>query len=298
MGYKKRSIRYKKMVLEYARLSESVLKSCRYFEVQKSTFYRWKNAFDREGEAGLVRKKPIAGSHPRALRPEAVERVLHLRRTYHLGPQRIAWYLERYHGIKTSCSTVYRTLIRNGMRRLPRNVGRRALHTRRYAKQVPGHHIQMDVKFLSLRAPDGKKVRRYQYTAIDDATRIRALKVYSRHNQKSAMDFADYVIKKFPFRIHTVRTDRGHEFQAQFHWHVEDKGIRHVYIKPRTPQLNGKVERSHRSDKEEFYQLLTYTDDVDLNKKLAEWERFYNFGRPHGAFNGKTPYEALRTMLK
>ena len=73
--------------------------------------------------------------------------------------------------------------------------------------------------------------------------------------------------------------------------------MRHVYNKPRSPQLNGKVERSHRSDKEEFYQLLTYTDDVDLNKKLEEWERFYNFSRPHGAFDGKSPYEALRSML-
>ncbi len=71
----------------------------------------------------------------------------------------------------------------------------------------------------------------------------------------------------------------------------------HVYIKPRSPQLNGKVERSHRTDNEEFYQLLTYTDDVDLNKKLADWERFYNLDRPHGAFKGKTPYEALRNKL-
>jgi transposase InsO family protein len=240
----------------------------------------------------------VAVSHPRQLAPEAVEKVLHLRRTYHLGPQRITWYLERYHGIQTSCSTVYRTLIRNGMRRLPKNVGRRAIHTRRYAKQVPGHHIQLDVKFLSLKTTNDSSVRRFQYTAVDDATRIRALRIYKRHNQNNAIDFIDYVIEKFPFRIHTIRTDRGHEFQAQFHWHVEDKGIRHVYIKPRTPQLNGKVERSHRSDKEEFYQLLTYTDDVDLNEKLAEWERFYNYDRPHGAFNGKTPYEALRSMLK
>lgn len=74
--------------------------------------------------------------------------------------------------------------------------------------------------------------------------------------------------------------------------------MRHVYIKPRTPQLNGKIERFHRSDKEEFYQLLTHTGDVDLNEKLAEWERFYNYDRPHGAFNGETPYEALRSMLK
>ena len=66
-----------------------------------------------------------------------------------------------------------------------------------------------------------------------------------RHTQKNAIDFVDYVIEKFPFRIHTIRTDRSHEFQAQFHWHVEDLGIRHVYIKPRSPHLNGKVERSH-----------------------------------------------------
>ena len=108
----------------------------------------------------------------------------------------------------------------------------------------------------------------------------------------------DYVIEKFPFRIHTIRTDRDHEFQAQFHWHVEDKGIRHVYIKSRSPQLNGKVERSHRTAQEKFYQLLTYTDDVDLNKKLEKWEEFYNFNRPHGAFNGKTPYEQLWCTLK
>ena len=105
------------------------------------------------------------------------------------------------------------------------------------------------------------------------------------------------MLDKLPFRIHTVRTDRGHEFQAKFHWHVEDKGIRHAYIKPRSPQLNGKVERSHRTDQEEFYQLMNYTDDVDLNTKLAKWEEFYNFNRPHGAHDGKTPYEELRYLL-
>ena len=74
--------------------------------------------------------------------------------------------------------------------------------------------------------------------------------------------------------------------------------MRHVYIKPGTPRLNGKVERSHRTDKEEFYQLLTYTGDVDLNEKLNEWETFYNLQRPHGAFKGKTPYEILKEKLQ
>ncbi|MDA9976134.1 integrase core domain-containing protein, partial [Alphaproteobacteria bacterium] len=106
-----------------------------------------------------------------------------------------------------------------------------------------------------------------QYTTIDDATRIRALKVYGRHTQ------------------------------AKFHWHVEDRGIRHACIKPSSPQLNGKVERSHRSDEQEFYQPLSYKGDVDLEAKLAEWERFYNLARPHGAHNGMTPYEALKEKL-
>ena len=292
------AIRRKMVVLEWARELGNVTKACREFEVPRSSFYKWKKAFDAEGRTGLARKKPIAQSHPRQLSADIVEKILQLRKTCHLGPQRITWYLERYHGVTISLSSVYRTLVRNGVSRLPKTVGRRAIHTRRYAKKVPGHHVQIDVKFLSLKTVNGTGVRRYQYTAIDDATRVRALKIYQRHNQKNAINFIDYVIDKFPFRIHTIRTDRGHEFQAQFHWHVEHQGIRHVYIKSRTPQLNGKVERSHRSDKEEFYQLLTYTGDVDLNKKLAEWEQFYNYDRPHGAFNGKTPYEALRSMLK
>jgi len=287
----------KYMILDFALGSGNIAKACREFGVPRSTFYEWKKAYAEGGKEGLLRKKPIARKHPRQIPSEFIEKILHLRTKYHLGPQRIAWYLERYHGFKTSCSSVYRTLKRNGIGPLPRNVGRRAIHTRRYAKQVPGHHIQVDVKFLTLTTEDDRKIRRYQYTAIDDATRVRALKIYHRHNQKSSIDFIDYVVEKFPFRIHTVRTDRGHEWQAQFHWHVEDRGIRHVYIKPRSPQLNGKVERSHRSDQEEFYQLLTYTDDVDLNKKLATWEEFYNFNRPHGAHRGKTPYEALRSML-
>ncbi len=111
------------------------------------------------------------------------------------------------------------------------------------------------------------------------------------------MDFVDHVIETSPFRIRTIRADRGHEFYAEFHWHVEDRGTRHVYIKPRSPQLNGKVKRSRRSDQEEVYQLLAHKDDIALEAKLAERERFYSFARPHGAFNDKTPYSAPRERL-
>lgn len=276
----------------------NVSRACRTFCVSRSGFYRWKELYEEFGEEGLKRRKPIAKDHPRRIPEATVQKVLELRSTYHLGPQRIVWYLERYHDTQISFQSVYRILVRHGVNRLPKRVGRRAVHTRRYAKTVPGHHVQMDVKVLALTTDEGKRTCRYQYTAIDDATRIRALQIYERHTQANAIRFFDYMLEKFPFRIHTVRTDRGHEWQALFHWHVEDNGIRHVYIKPHSPQLNGKVERSHRTDQEEFYQLLTYTGDVDLTKKLAAWEDFYNLHRPHGAHAGQSPYEALKHLLE
>src|SRR5689334_13352321 len=108
-------------------------------------YYVWKRAYEREGEAGLVNRKPVARFHPKTTPAAIVEQILHLRRTYHLGPIRIVWYLERYHGIRVCDATVYRTLRRHGLNRLPNRVGRRAVHTHRYEKQVPGHHVQVDV---------------------------------------------------------------------------------------------------------------------------------------------------------
>jgi transposase InsO family protein len=297
MTDQERDVQRKLKVLRHAEQTGNISKSCRYFGIGRASFYRWKTEYQQRGEAGLVNAKPIPKNPANQTPPEIVEKILYLRAKYHLGPIRIVWYLARYHSIKISEAGVSRILKRNGVNRLPRGTRVRKVHTIRYSKQVPGHHIQMDVKFLTFANKRGEKVRRFQYTAIDDATRVRALKIYDKHTQTNAIDFVDHVIEKFPFRIKEIRTDNGHEFQAKFHWHVEDKGIRHAYIKKGTPQLNGKVERSHRSDQEEFYQLLSYKDDIDLETKLEEWENFYNFNRPHGAFNGKTPYEALREKL-
>jgi|GEM_PF-634328 len=187
-------------VFKYAEAWGNVARACRAFAMSRAFYYKWKKAYDAEGEAGLVRKRPIARKHPRAIAKETMDKVLELRTKFHLGPQRIVWYMERYHGIRVAFSSVYRILVRHGVNRFPNRVGCRALHTRRYAKQFPGHHVQVDVKILSLATPDGKKTRRFQYTAIDDATRIRALRIYQRHNQTNAIRFIDYVLEKFPFR--------------------------------------------------------------------------------------------------
>jgi hypothetical protein len=120
------------------------------------------------------------------------EKIVHLRLTYHFGPTRIAWYLGRYHEFSISTHGVYNVLVRNGTNRLPGGCNKRSMPSViRYEKQVPGHHVQVDVKFLDLVDPAGRKVRRFQYTATDDATRIRALRVYEQHTQAAAVDFVD-----------------------------------------------------------------------------------------------------------
>ena len=207
-------------------------------------------------------------------------------------------YLKRYHDVEVSNSGVWRILKRLDLNRLPasQRYQRHDRRWKRYEKPMPGHCVQVDVKFIAPLA-SGSRKRYYQFTAIDDCTRLRVLRIYDRLNQKTAIQFADFLLDKFPFRVEVIQTDNGSEFQTAFHWHLADRGIRHIYIKPATPRLNGKVERSHRIDGEEFYRQLkgVVIDDTQLfNDKLAEWQDFYNYHRPHGSLGGQTPYERLR----
>src|SRR5205807_8133656 len=86
---------------------------------------------------------------------------------------------------------------------------------KRYEKPQPGHRVQIDVKFIAPLAGSRKK-KYYQYTATDDCTRLRVLRIYDRINQKTAIQFADYVLEKLPFRVDVIQTDNGSEFQSGF----------------------------------------------------------------------------------
>jgi transposase InsO family protein len=282
-------------------VTHNVAKTCRYFGISRTAFYRWYKRYQKYGEEGLKDRSRRPLNSPRATRTEILAKIVYLRQTYHFGPWKIKMYLQRYHDITVSSSGVWRILKRLNINRLPYNQRYKSHQTRwrRYEKPEPGHRLQVDVKFLE-RTPDTRK-RYYQFTAIDDCTRLRVLRIYERNNQKTAIQFIDYVLSRLPFRTEVIQTDNGAEFQAQFHWHVLDKGINHVYIKPRRPRLNGKVERSHRIDEEEFYRMLDgiVIDDTKLfNEKLREWEDFYNYNRPHAALGGQTPYERLREKMK
>ena len=223
-------------------------------------FYRWRDAFQKHGDAGL-KERQVNSQEPG--QPNAARRSSRkcciCGAGIAWGPIRIVWYLARYHDIKISDAGAYRIL----RAQRPQPSAQRHAHAESCTPSAirgrcldPSYSGRRYVPDLH-RKNGGRRVRRLQYTAIDDATRVRALKVYEKHTQANAIRFIDHIIEIFPFRIREVRTDNGHEFQAKFHWHVEDLGIRHAYIKRGTPQLNGKVERSHRSDQQEFYQLLS-----------------------------------------
>ena len=160
-----RTIKRKLRILEHAKHSGNIAKTCRYFGIPRSIFYVWRTAFINGGESALLPKKPIPKHQPNRTPDEVVEKILYLRQKYHLGPHRIMWYMARYHDIKISDATIYRVLKHNGLNCLPRQARKRTVHTKRYNKQVPGHHIQMDVKFLIFKDKNGRKIKRYQYTA-------------------------------------------------------------------------------------------------------------------------------------
>ena len=296
-GEQARLVAWRSKVLQQATNEHNAARVCRRFGISRKSFYKWKRRHAEHGDAGLCDRPRTPRSSPRGTARDVIGKILYLRQHYHFGPGRIADYLKRFHQIAIARSSVHRILVRHGMNRLPANQKYRPHGKRwqRYEKPQPGHRLQLDVKFLE-RIP-GTQRRLYQFTAIDDCTRIRVLKVYAACNQRTAIQFIDEVIRRLPFRVQVVQTDNGAEFQSQFHWHVEGLDIRHVYIRPRTPHLNGKVERSHRVDDQEFYQLLDQdgiSDDIHLfNEKLREWEDYYNYHRPHGALDGQTPYERL-----
>ena len=276
----------------------NVAMTCRYYGINRQTFYTWKRRYEELGEEGLRPRSKRPKVSPNATHVDVVGKIIYLRKNYHFGPAKISMYLRRYHDVTISNSGVWRILKRLDMNRRPTSQRYKRLDKRwqRYEKQLPGHQVQIDVKFIApIKGAPRKKY--YQFTAIDDCTRLRVLRIYPALNQKTAIQFVDYVLERLPFVVQVIQTDNGSEFGSSFHYHVLDKGVGHRYIKPRTPRLNGKVERSHRIDAEEFYRLLdgAVIDDAKVfNNKLQEWEDYYNYHRPHGGLGGQTPYERLK----
>jgi transposase InsO family protein len=134
----------------------------------------------------------------------------------------------------------------------------------------------------------------FQYTALDDCTRQRVLRLYRRQNQVSSLEFFAELPKAFHSQSASSKMTTAPNPPA-FSLSVQEAGIRHRYIRPRRPQPNGKVERSHRIDSEEFWSQREFPTVTDAAAALPEWERVYNFDRFSMALHGLTPAEKLVT---
>ena len=177
----------------------NVAKTCRYYGISRQVFYTWLRRYEAEGIAGLRDRSSGPAQCPHETVSEVVAKIIYLRTNYHFGPAKISIYLKRYHNIEVSNSGVWRILKRLDLSRLPasQRYKRHDRRWKRYEKPRPDHAVQVDVKFIAPLSSASRK-KYYQFTAIDDCTRIQVQRIYDQLNQKTAIQFADYLLDKLP----------------------------------------------------------------------------------------------------
>ena len=168
----------------------------------------------------------------------------------------------------------------------------------------PGQRVQVDVKVVPRRCIADPELRLFQYTAIDEFTRLRFLAAYPEQSTYSSADFLSKLVKWFARRgiqVECVQTDNGFEFTNRFanakrelptlfETAAQQLGIRHKLIRPYTPRYNGKVERSHREDQNRFYSSHSFCSLEDFEKQLAAHNRRSN-NFPMRPLHWLSPYE-------
>ena len=168
----------------------------------------------------------------------------------------------------------------------------------------PGQRVQVDVKVVPRRCIADPELRLFQYTAIDEFTRLRFLAAYPEQSTYSSADFLSKLVKWFArrgIRVECVQTDNGFEFTNRFanakrelptlfETAAQQLGIRHKLIRPYTPRHNGKVERSHREDQKRFYSSHSFCSLEDFEKQLAAHNRRSN-NFPMRPLHWLSPYE-------
>ena len=258
---------------------------CRRFGISRPTLRKWLRRYKQEGEAGL-RARSCRPHHSRAPKVGEIQEALivNLRRERRLGVKRIRNELKRLHEVGLSAATVHKVLARHALNVLPfRKRGRHK--PKRYNRPVPGDRVQMDTC----------KIRPglYQFAAIDDCSRFLVAGVARRRSANATLGFLDQVLEEMPFSIQRFQTDRGTEFFAEkVQRRLMDEAIRFRPIPPRSPHLNGKIERAQRTVLEEF---LAVTDPkaTDVADQLAVWVHHYNWHRSHESLHGAAPIDRV-----
>jgi len=284
-------VKQRTAIVAYA-IEHGVLPASRRFGLDRKTIREWRDRWRQHSTLGLIPRYPQR--RPSRV-PEDVLRLLeHARRELGYGAPRTRIWLRRVHKRGLPAATIQKAFVRLGLPRLP-SKRRRAPRPRQlclFEKPHPGDSVQIDVKVAKA---GGHKV--YQYTAIDDYTRFRVLRLYREQNQRSTLAFFSAIREALPFPIRRLQCDNGTEFPLAFALTVQEAGIKLRYITLRRPDQNGKVERSHRVDSEEFWTRHSFNSFDQATAALRDWERVYNFERFSMALYGETPAEKLYRLL-
>ena len=292
----------------YQAHGENAALTCRYFGISRQTFYRWKRRY----EPGDLTSLEERSHRPHEVRqptwsPELAQAVLEIREQRpRWGKDKLAVLLQKG-GWQVTTSMVGRILTslkaRGVLREPPTNgiSARKRQRSRPYAvrkpkeyqAKEPGDIVQVDT--LDVRPLPGVVLK--HFTARDVVSRWDVLEVHTRATAATAKAFLDTLQSRLPFPIKAIQVDGGSEFQGGFEEACRDLGFRLFVLPPRSPKLNGHVERAQRTHTEEFYEV--YPDDLEiipLNQALREWEWVYNNIRPHQSLGYLTPCAYLRTL--
>jgi len=279
--------------------------TCRHFGISRQAFYRWKPRYDPRDLSTLEDRshRPRHRRQPTWTAQQA-ERVRRLRERYpRWGKDKLAVLLRR-EGWPVSVSMVGRILTslrQRGVLREPRvfRVKRRRGTANRpwalrkpkdYALERPGDLVQLDT--MDLRPAPGVVLK--QFTARDMISRWDVIEVHGRATSTAARLFLDTLQRRLPFPLRALQVDGGSEFAAVFEQACLERGIRLFVLPPRSPKLNGQVERANRTHTEEFYEITPFSLPLaQLNRELQDWEQTYNTVRPHQALGYLTPLQFL-----
>ena len=298
--------------MDHYSLHRNARLTCRHFDISAQTFYRWKRRFDPFDLTTLEERshRPFK-VRPAQTPPAVVERILTLRQTYpRWGKMKLAVLLKR-EGLILSASSVGRVMNRLRARgvlvephnvRLAREARKRRRKPRYAIRRPPGYQVNdpgdlVQVDTLQIKFRNGQI--RYQFSARDAITRWDIGRAYSVASSQTAAAFLEYLEKKFPFAVRAIQIDGGSEFKKDFERLCQEHRIRLFVIPPRSPKLQGYVERSNRTYREEFYEVEDIEPGLEgHNRQLEEWNKTYNYIRPHQSLGYLTPHEFYQNWLK
>jgi putative transposase len=284
----------------------NVALTARHFGHSRSTVYTWLKRYGQQGLRGLEDRSRRPHRVRQPLWTELlVETVRELRERHPRWGKDKLVVLVRNKGFSVSVSMIGRILsrLKRTGRLLPADLRDpwmgghsqiRPYATRKprdYVPRAPGDLVQIDSADVRL---DTAGHWYKHFSARDVVSRWDVLGVYSRATAATARDFLDAVIERMPDPVRAIQVDGGSEFKAEFEEACREKGLRLFVLPPRSPKLNGCVERAQRTHKEEFYQMLDPPDSLDeLRRLLLAQELCYNTVRPHQALGQLTPQQWL-----